>query len=60
MAHSHDRGSARHVRPLAITFALVAVFFVVEVVAGLVTNSPEHAFEESQRNNRVHRASMRP
>ena len=40
---SHDHGSAasgsRHLRPLLITFALVAAFLVVEIVAGIVTNS---------------------
>lgn len=40
---SHEHGSVRdgtqHVRPLAVTFALVVVFLVVEVVAGFVTNS---------------------
>lgn len=40
---SHDHGSARagarHLRPLTITFILVAAFLIVEVAAGLITNS---------------------
>jgi len=50
-AHRHDGGhghshgpslanaGARHLRPLAISFGLIAVFFVVEAVAGVVTGS---------------------
>ena len=44
-AHGHSHGpalaraGARHVRPLAIAFGLIAAFFVVEAVAGFVTNS---------------------
>ena len=42
-AHGHGpslaRAGARHVRPLAIAFGLIATFFVVEAVAGVVTNS---------------------
>lgn len=41
--HSHApslaRAGARHVRPLAVAFVLIAVFFVVELVGALVTNS---------------------
>ena len=41
--HSHGpslaRAGARHVRPLTIAFGLIAAFFVVEVVAGFITNS---------------------
>ena len=41
--HSHGvslaRAGARHVRPLTIAFAIIAVFFVVEAVAGFATNS---------------------
>jgi cobalt-zinc-cadmium efflux system protein len=41
--HSHGpalaRAGARHVRPLAIAFGLIAAFFVVEAIAGFVTNS---------------------
>jgi len=41
--HAHGpslaRAGERHVRPLAISFALIATFFVVETVAGLVTGS---------------------
>ena len=41
--HSHGpalaRAGARHVRPLTIAFGLIAAFFVVEAVAGFVTNS---------------------
>ena len=41
--HSHGpslaRAGERHVRPLAISFVLIAVFFVVEAVAGFVTGS---------------------
>src|SRR5688500_258008 len=41
--HSHGpalaRAGARHVRPLTIAFVLIAAFFVVEAVAGVVTNS---------------------
>ena len=33
------RAGARHVRPLAVAFALTAAFLVVEVVAGFATNS---------------------
>jgi cobalt-zinc-cadmium efflux system protein len=42
---SHDHGpslasaGSRHLRPLAISFALIAGFFVVEAVAGVVTGS---------------------
>lgn len=47
MGHEHDhqhgpslaRAGARHVRPLAISFALIGGFFVVEAVAGVVTGS---------------------
>jgi Co/Zn/Cd efflux system component len=42
-AHSHGpslaRAGARHVRPLAIAFGLIAAFFVVEAIAGVITNS---------------------
>jgi cobalt-zinc-cadmium efflux system protein len=42
-AHAHGpalaRAGARHARPLAIAFGLIAAYFVVEVVAGFVTNS---------------------
>ena len=44
-AHGHQHGpslaraGARHVRRLAIAFGLIAAYFVVEVVAGFVTNS---------------------
>jgi cobalt-zinc-cadmium efflux system protein len=43
--HSHDHGvaarraGARHRRPLAISFALIAGFFVVQLVTGIVTGS---------------------
>ena len=41
--HSHgpslSRAGARHVRPLTIAFGLIATFFVVEAVAGFITNS---------------------
>ncbi len=43
--HGHDHGAAalragaRHVRPLAISFVLIAVFLVVQVVTGIVTGS---------------------
>lgn len=41
--HSHGPSLAsagqRHVRPLTVSFALIAVFFVVEAVAGVVTGS---------------------
>jgi cobalt-zinc-cadmium efflux system protein len=45
MGHDHQHGSgalragARYQRRLALTFALIGVFFVVEVVGGLWTNS---------------------
>lgn len=41
MSHSHDLGSAagRHRWRLAVTFGLVAVLFVVELVAGIVSGS---------------------
>ena len=41
MGHSHEVGSAagRHRWRLAVTFALVAVFFVVELSAGLLSGS---------------------
>lgn len=41
MSHSHDVGSAagRHRWRLAVTFGLVAVFFVVELVAGIASGS---------------------
>ena len=38
-AHGHSSGDADPVRPLALTFGLVAVFLVVEVVGAFVTNS---------------------
>ncbi len=43
--HSHDHGAgalragARHQRRLAISFGLIATFFVVEAVGGFLTNS---------------------
>jgi cobalt-zinc-cadmium efflux system protein len=37
--HTPIRAGERHVRPLLAAFVLLAVFMVVEVVAGLVTNS---------------------
>ncbi len=41
--HSHGvslaRAGARHVKRLTIAFAIIGVFFVVEAVAGVVTNS---------------------
>lgn len=41
--HSHGAGAlragARHQKRLAISFVLIAVFFVVEAVAGVLTNS---------------------
>ncbi len=41
--HSHGvnlaRAGARHARRLAVAFAIIAVFFVVEAVAGFLTNS---------------------
>lgn len=41
--HSHGpslaRAGARHVKPLLISFVLIAAFFVVEAVAGVVTGS---------------------
>ena len=41
--HSHGTGAlragARHQRRLAISFVLIAVFFVVEAVGGILTNS---------------------
>lgn len=43
--HGHDHGAgalragARHQKRLAISFVLIAVFFVVEAVAGFLTNS---------------------
>ena len=41
MSHEHGsvRAGARHLRPLAITLALVVTFLVIEVVAGILTNS---------------------
>ncbi|MEZ4502397.1 MAG: cation diffusion facilitator family transporter [Dehalococcoidia bacterium] len=45
MGHQHGgtsraaSGGERHVRPLAVTFGLVAVFLVVEAVGGFLTNS---------------------
>lgn len=48
MSHEHDdhahgpslaRAGERHLRPLTISFVLIAVFFVVEAVAGFVTGS---------------------
>jgi cobalt-zinc-cadmium efflux system protein len=41
MSHSHDTGSAagRHRWRLAVTFGLVAVFFAVELVSGIVSGS---------------------
>lgn len=45
MAHGHDHGhgslraGARYQKRLAISFVLIAVFFVVEAVAGFLTNS---------------------
>ncbi len=42
MSHDHaasGRAGERHLRPLALTFALVAIFLVVETVAGFLTNS---------------------
>jgi cobalt-zinc-cadmium efflux system protein len=42
MSHIHgaaNRAGARHLRPLAITFALVLAFMVVEAIAGWITNS---------------------
>ncbi len=38
MSHDHGAG-ARHRRPLAVSFVLVVVFMVVEVVAGILTGS---------------------
>lgn len=42
-AHSHApslaRAGQRHVKPLAIAFVLIAVFFVVELVGAFATNS---------------------
>jgi cobalt-zinc-cadmium efflux system protein len=37
--HTSIRAGERHVRPLLAAFVLLAVFMVVEAVAGLVTNS---------------------
>ena len=40
--HSHDgiaRAGSRHVKPLAISFALIVAFLVVQVVVGIVTGS---------------------
>jgi cobalt-zinc-cadmium efflux system protein len=41
--HSHGpalaRAGERHLRPLTISFALIATFFVVEAIAGFVTGS---------------------
>jgi cobalt-zinc-cadmium efflux system protein len=41
MSHEHGtaRAGARHLRPLAISFALVVIYFVIEVVGGIITNS---------------------
>lgn len=41
MTHEHDTGrdGTQHLRPLAVTFTLIVVFLVIEVVAGFVTNS---------------------
>ena len=41
MSHEHGAGrdGTQHLRPLAVTFALVVVFLIVEVIAGFVTNS---------------------
>lgn len=41
MSHEHGsvRDGARHLRPLAVTFSLVVIFLVIEIVAGFVTNS---------------------
>ncbi|MEN8042072.1 MAG: cation diffusion facilitator family transporter [Actinomycetota bacterium] len=40
MTHGHSHGAGqRHVRPLAIAFALVVIFMVVEIVAGVLTGS---------------------
>lgn len=39
MSHSHTSASNRHKWRLAVTFGLVAVFFVVELVAALMSNS---------------------
>ena len=42
-AHNHGAGAlragARHQKRLAISFCLIAVFFVVEAVGGILTNS---------------------
>lgn len=44
-AHSHSHGGAatragaRHAKPLAISFALIVVFLVVQVVVGVITGS---------------------
>ena len=41
--HSHGAGAlragARHQKRLAISFVLIATFFVVEAVGGILTNS---------------------
>lgn len=45
MGHDHDhtagalRSGARHQKRLAVSFGLIAVFFVVEAVGGVLTNS---------------------
>ena len=44
-SHAHDHGGAavragaRHVKPLAISFALIVAFLAVQVVVGIVTGS---------------------
>ncbi len=44
-AHGHDHGAAalragaRHMRPLLISFALILMFMVVQIVTGIVTGS---------------------
>ena len=44
-SHAHDHGGAavragaRHVKPLALSFALIVVFLAVQVVVGIVTGS---------------------
>lgn len=39
MSHSHSSASNRHRWRLAVTFVLVAAFFVIELVAGIMSGS---------------------
>ena len=37
--HAHGHAGARHRWRLAVTFAMVATFFVVELIVGILTGS---------------------